>query len=286
MNSNIIAEHGFVNNYEHVEGTNRYIYKYPDSWKDYFYRKHVVSIRSIEVIPAARTFVINGLSIVLNTTKSYNISIDTTLNTHQSMNDFNKELKELTNERYQQIKETDVSTQLIRNSYAFKYDCKDKSFSIYIATTNPYYFHFDNINNIASDDIRIMFNITDGFFEKLAKYLNSGEENDKEELLKCNDMKHITILWRDNENMQGPYVITFHNIWNRERLYITSSLVDMAENEYLGFSNTVFNPPKNCVINNSDSKFNIDLYDMALNPIELPNDKQDTIIIEAILSTV
>ena len=98
-------------------------------------------------------------------------------------------------------------------------------------------------------------------------------------------MKHITILWRDNENMQGPYVITFHNVWNRDRLYIASSLVDMAENEYLGVSNYSYNPPKRYAKNNGDTKFNIDLYDMTLNPVELPNDKQDTIIIEAILST-
>ena len=282
MNSNICTEHGFVNNYEHVDGTNRYIYKYPDSWKDYFYRKHVVSIRSIELIAAARAFVIKGLSIVLDTENKYSISIDTTLNTRQTMNDFNRELRKIVDERYQQIKETDVSTQLIRNSYAFKYDCKDKTFSMYIAITNPYYFQFDNINNIASDDVKTMLGITDGFFEKLAKYLNS--KVDKTELLNCKDLEHITILWRDKENMKHPYVITFHNVWNRERVYITSSLVDLAENEYLGFSDCVYNPPKQYAITNGDTKFNIDLYDASFSPVELPKDKRDIIIIEAILS--
>ena len=294
MNSNIIAEHGFVNNYEHVDGTNRYVYKYPLSWKDYFYKNHIVSIRSIEVIPAARTFVIKGLSLKYFDEQKYDISIDTTINTRQTMNDFNKDLKKIVDERYLQIKESEqdkvgIYKRLDRNSYAFKYDCKDKTFSIYVAIDIKYHFYLDKFEYYVSDDVIKMFNITDGFFEKFTNYLAAyGEKKDKlkEELLKCKDMQHITILWRDEENMLNPYVITFHNVWDREQLYITSSLVDMAENEYLGVSNYSYNPPKRYAKNNGDTKFNIDLYDMTLNPVELPNDKQDTIIIEAILSTV
>ena len=285
--SHIYNEHGFTNNYDHVEGTNRYMYRYPDSWRQYYYTKHMVGIRSIELIPAAREFEINGMSIKNNSGLNISISFSSTINTGQTMTEYNKELNKIVNDRYEQVHETG-DTQLKRGSYAMKYDCKSKSFSFYVATTDDCYFHFDYRDKIVSKDLESILNITDGFFLKLADYLNDDpqfpddESFTYEQLMECKDMKHINIKWMDEVNHEKPYVITFYNVWDRERVYVSSSLVG-HDKQFLGFSNCYYNPPKYFQITNSDNRFYIDLFDSVLNPVELPKDKADTLVIESIL---
>ena len=79
--------------------------------------------------------------------------------------------------------------------------------------------------------------------------------------------------------------IEFDNVWNRENIYIKSSFVDLAYDNFLGVSNDSFIPPKTYPIVFGDQKFWIKLYDSQGNPIELPVDQKDNLIIEAIMNS-
>ena len=50
----ICYEHAFNTFHEHKEGTNEYIYKFPDHWTQYPGSLHALSLRSVNVHPAAR----------------------------------------------------------------------------------------------------------------------------------------------------------------------------------------------------------------------------------------
>ena len=84
----------------------------------------------------------------------------------------------------------------------------------------------------------------------------------------------------------GVVAIRFTSVWNRDPLLIKSSFVDLAYDGYLGFTNSVFNPPKRFNIKSLSNRFNVNLYDgVSTKPIVLPSDQKDQVIIEAIMST-
>ena len=62
--------------------------------------------------------------------------------------------------------------------------------------------------------------------------------------------------------------ITFTNVWSRKDVLLTSSISEMDKRGYLGFSSNfsnsaqaIYPQPKMFDINNTDSKFWVDLYD-------------------------
>ena len=67
---------------------------------------------------------------------------------------------------------------------------------------------------------------------------------------------------------------------------VAASFVEQTEHGYLGFTNSVFSPPKYYQLTSSDTKFWIDLVSPdGLKPRELPVDGRDLLIIEIQLLT-
>ena len=109
--------------------------------------------------------------------------------------------------------------------------------------------------------------------EKLAKVIQDANDNGIEFsnvqiksdpiLTQTVDGKTIPLYW---------YVlfdsITFSNVWSRKDVLLTSSIVEMDRRGYLGFSSNwsnssqaIYPQPKMFDVNNTESKFWVDLYD-------------------------
>jgi len=68
-------------------------------------------------------------------------------------------------------------------------------------------------------------------------------------------------------------------VWGRERMIVKSDLDPY--DEYLGYTNTTFGPPKTFQINHQNKTFWIELYDaITREPIHLPDDGKDTVVME------
>jgi hypothetical protein len=72
--------------------------------------------------------------------------------------------------------------------------------------------------------------------------------------------------------------------WNREDLLVCADFIDQTENQHLGYTGTEFPNPKKYNIIRNTPKFMINLWEDATgNPVELPADKKDYVVIEAIV---
>jgi len=84
----------------------------------------------------------------------------------------------------------------------------------------------------------------------------------------------------------GVVAIRFTQVWNRDPLLLKCSFVDLAYDGYLGFTNSIFTPPKRYAIRSTTNKFTIQLFDgVSSKPIVLPTDQKDQVIIEAVMCT-
>jgi hypothetical protein len=82
------------------------------------------------------------------------------------------------------------------------------------------------------------------------------------------------------EVMYGITQMKIKNIWGRERMIVKSNLDPY--DEYLGYTNTTFGPPKQFPVNKQDNHFWIELYDaVSREHICMPPDGKDTVVIEA-----
>jgi len=84
----------------------------------------------------------------------------------------------------------------------------------------------------------------------------------------------------------GVVSIRFTSVWNRDPLLLKCSFVDLAYDGYLGFTNSLFTPPKRYPIRSTTNKFTVQLFDgVSSKPIVLPIDQKDQVIIEAVMCT-
>ena len=115
----------------------------------------------------------------------------------------------------------------------------------------------------------------------IAKYLNqktAGAEKRLDAVLEKARQNGIDIdtPTLSLDSLNKPYVfwdlkfnsITFSNVWSRKDVLLTSSLAEMDKRGYLGFSSNysnsaqaIYPQPKMFDINNTESKFWVDLYD-------------------------
>ena len=70
-------------------------------------------------------------------------------------------------------------------------------------------------------------------------------------------------------------------IRNRDDVIVRASFVDLSSDNFLGVSNESFHPVKKYPVVFGDQQFWIELYDNLNQPIELPSDNRDTLIVEA-----
>jgi len=87
-------------------------------------------------------------------------------------------------------------------------------------------------------------------------------------------------------SVYGVVSIRFTSVWNRDPLLLKCSFVDLAYDGYLGFTNSLFTPPKRYPIRSTTNKFTVQLFDgVSSKPIVLPIDQKDQVIIEAVMCT-
>jgi hypothetical protein len=87
-------------------------------------------------------------------------------------------------------------------------------------------------------------------------------------------------------NAKCPQLIIPGPIETHDEYLIAASFVEQTEHGYLGFTNTIFSPPKYYQLTNSDTNFWIDLVSPdGLKPLELPTDGRDLLVIEIQLLT-
>ena len=79
----------------------------------------------------------------------------------------------------------------------------------------------------------------------------------------------------------------FTNVWSREALRVDASFVNLSNDRFLGYTDANYNPPKEYSIKDGSFDFEIQLFDSVTNvPIQLPEDKKDQLVIEAIMLTI
>ena len=200
-----------------------------------------IGIRSIKLCIAPRFFWINGLSLS-NGTKSFNISPSFIFKT---MHDFNECMKNDIKRHVELYKET-----LSINDYDIYYNPISHNIVFEITTTNNMYFTVDNNSTVSEDFTAIT---------KCSRLID-GE----------------TTVYGN-----GYTKIVFHNVWNRDDVIVRASFVDLSSDNFLGVSNESFHPVKKYPVVFGDQQFWIELYDNLNQPIELPSDNRDTLIVEA-----
>jgi hypothetical protein len=83
-----------------------------------------------------------------------------------------------------------------------------------------------------------------------------------------------------DDQIWGIKQLKIKNVWGRERMIVKSDL-DPYE-EYLGYTNTTYGPPKQFPLNKHNSTFWIELYDaVSRQHVIMPEDGKDTVVLEA-----
>jgi hypothetical protein len=73
-------------------------------------------------------------------------------------------------------------------------------------------------------------------------------------------------------------------MWNREPLLITADFIQQTDNQHLGYTGCEYNFIKQYEIKKNTPYFTISLWeDGTMNPVELPEDNKDVVVIEAII---
>jgi hypothetical protein len=77
---------------------------------------------------------------------------------------------------------------------------------------------------------------------------------------------------------------TIH-MWNRQDLILTADFITQADNQHLGYTGSEYSTFKEYEIKKNTPYFTISLWeDETMNPVKLPSDKKDYVVIEAVIS--
>ena len=246
---------------KHVDGTNRYTFEFPQYWRQSIYSGLRVGVRSIKMIPAPVYFKLTGINICSMSGSLIDfkpIDIVMIISPSDHLDDLNLRFK-------------DAITRAL-SSYTF------------ISPDDVALEYYDNVLHLFIDreDPDIWFDIEDIDGNDATKQMLHFDTVD--------DIPESNLRYVTEEGPQQPggkpnkrlVEVMFRNIWDRDELYILSSLTDMSYNRYLGYTNNDFHPPKQYNIHNTDTTFWIELYDKTNSiPIELP--PRSVLVIEMIL---
>jgi hypothetical protein len=73
-------------------------------------------------------------------------------------------------------------------------------------------------------------------------------------------------------------------MWDREDVLIRASFVQQTQNQHLGFTGIDYNNPKKYQIIHNSPQFTISLWSPStLQPVELPSDKRDYVVMECVV---
>jgi hypothetical protein len=301
---------------EHIAGTNRYVFKYPEHWRRIPNKQLTIGIRSIKRINSSIilewNMFINSSEVI--PTHSYTCKYRFQIGPQENLVTANM-LNSIPEALYKRYKQTDnyktATKPYLSNVFQIEYDVNESALIIidhndYDMTFSTDSFTFLFFKRVyTSPDFNKLVNIPTDFFPDLVimidKSVTSSKDNQPVDysfyiafMKKYEEtLKHVEILFRSPMNQdlnpydfdpRYPYGFKFKNTPKKGDLLIKSSIPDQTNGQYLGYTNEKFEPIKYYQIHNSDSKFWIDLYEgITQIPVELcPNDR---IIIEAVVMT-
>ena len=279
MSQNLYVDRAFnsiedaysTSNAEHVKGTNRYTFTFNDVWRNIYEEKLSVAIRSIKLFLRPRTIWLDGL-LLADTSNDEATQISPVVSISGPMLEgnrlFNEDLKI----------HHEFNTNIGLADYEIRYNPANNKLLFSILNKPTRYFIFDSQVS-PSYDLQIMTHQTDSTFWNDLALMSRGDSGaiaKFEEGVYADSFEYTL----DESNHLVEFI--FKNVFNRENLLVRSSLVDLSFDNFLGVTNEQFIPPKTYPITYTNKKFWIELYDSLNEPVELPEDGADTIIIECI----
>ena len=288
MSQNLYVDRAFnsiedaysTSNAEHEKGTNRYTFTFNDVWRNIYEEKLSVAIRSIKMFLRPRTIWLDGLLLADTSgesTQYYKISPVVSIS--GSMLEGNRLF-------YEDLKlHHEINSNIGLADYEIRYNPANDKLVFSILNKSNKYFIFDydsqeqQVIVSPSYDLQIMTHQTDSTFWTDLALMSRGDSGaiaKFEEGVYADSFEYTL----DESNHLMEFI--FKNVFNRENLLVRSSLVDLSFDNFLGITNEQFIPPKTYPITYTNKKFWIELYDSLNEPVELPEDGADTIIIECI----
>jgi hypothetical protein len=231
----------------HRKGTNQYEFEYPGSWRTKTGKECIFGIRSLYVKKAVRTlhFFVTGRSENHSFGKSVAFCYSCTSETTIS------DIVNFMNARW--------STTVFKADGEHNYT--DDCYWSYVAQ--------DNVIRLVSAemnwDIKLNFSPT----------VYGDNDTDVFEIVE------EQVIDANQDPCTRPAI---HMTWNREPLLVTADFVHQADNQHLGYTGCEFYPIKKYEIAKNTPYFTIRLWeDGTMNPVELPEDNKDIVVIEAII---
>lgn len=279
----ICYEHAFMNCIDHKPGTNKYTYQYPDHWIQYPGRLHSVAVRSVTVKPAARDIGFQNIFLRSNTEGSdlqVGLNSNFVLSYGEDMNQFNERMKEEIKDLYDnyRIEINNANSEWRPTDFRIFYKYSKNELVFQVTNDTHYFFCIDDNADAVytSQDFKSLVGIQDDqVFINIARYQSTAESEFKA-------VPGVDVRFRGDTTQVTA--IIFKNVWNRSQLIVNSSFSSLAEQHFLALSNIINPVPKYFEINGFKTDFSVFLYDACLkNPVELPLDGKDLIIIELLL---
>jgi hypothetical protein len=229
----------------HRKGTNEYEFEYPGSWRTKTGKECIFGIRSLYVKKAVRTLDFQVRGLLEGKAWDVAISMCYSCTAQTTISD----IVGFLNDRWHYATFWDGDINYADNCY-WGYIAKDNVIRLLPTEgTWPAKLSF----------VPYGFATNDPVFEIVT-----------EEVLDTFDAK-----------CQRPAI---HMTWNREPLLITADFVHQTNNQHLGYTGCEFYPIKKYEIAKNTPYFNIRLWeDGTMNPVELPEDNKDIVVIEAII---
>ena len=148
----------------------------------------------------------------------------------------------------------------------------------------PCYLHIEKAEEYFSDDLKSILNVNNDLFALISRLCNN-------EITRSTFDEYINlypnVIIRFNSNDPNETKITgigFKNVWNRETLFIASTISTLAEDKFLTLSNVEHNPLKYYDITGYPSTFSLYLFDASKkNSVEIPNDRKDLMLVEMLV---
>lgn len=306
MNSNepkLCYEHVFTKYENHKPGSNEYVYNFPEQFNSFVGTKQV-ALRSITVSRSSRTLRLRNVYFK-NSDVFVNLDTSVTLSSNDNMGIANDKFLAAARERYYEYRDevynarvTDPTEKIHFgiNDYIYEYDYATNTFWLKIlkgmgsATTGPSYFDFgfDNApaDEYASADFQAVMGIDDQLFKNMA-LLNHDKAKMNRDIFDAYLRKHPNVIVKFvNESVSETRIkaIGFKNVWNRDTLFVASTLSTGTEDKFMTLSNVRHQPPKYYEVSGYSQTFSLLLYDACKNnSVEFPNDGRDIIIVEMII---
>ncbi len=256
-----MVEHSFwISDAEHTDGTNVYTFTYPEQWRTTYNRNLTIGIRSLNMTPAPRRLTMSGVSFSDGTT---------TTNVDWSVMVYADEPMSVLNERLSTVSS-------LSGLYNVSYDPQTGVLGVYITSTDASYHLVFDSGASGSDDLNVITHATTELYSDLTGDYDSFNTKWGAGVDGC--YAYLTY------NTNGIRSLEFGGVWNREKVKVNASFVDLALNQFLGYTNSVFVPPKVYPITGGDIRFTIELLSAMTNTgVRLPSDGHDTLVIEAML---